>query len=110
MAVTQFDRDALAKWYARQHLKVDDAIREIYYLPTNAPEREIRLVEVNQGIIEQVDQALEPLDFGVDVGAENSHQLIVLDVTPAQWDRIERRELMLPPDWHLDGAVKVAGQ
>ena len=39
---------------------------------------------------------LEPIDFGVDVGGADSHTLLVLDVTVAQWDKIRRGELALP--------------
>ena len=33
MAQIPFNRDAMAKWYARQHRQTDSGIREIYYLP-----------------------------------------------------------------------------
>jgi hypothetical protein len=46
---------------------------------------------------------LEPIDFGVDVQG-NEYTLLVLDVTPAQWDRIDRRDITLPAGWSLDGA------
>ena len=83
-----FNRDAMAKWYAKQHLQTDPGIRQIYYLPKGASDREIRFVEVNRLIAELNDDALEPLDFGVDTGAESEHKLFVLDVTPSQWDAI----------------------
>ncbi len=38
---------------------------------------------------------LEPIDFGVDTGAESEHKLFVLDVTPAQWEAIRRSDLAL---------------
>ena len=47
MAAIQFDRDIMARWYATEHLKTDPGIVSVYYLPTNAGEREIRFVEVN---------------------------------------------------------------
>ena len=72
MPATLFDRDALARWYAEQHAKTDPGIRSVYYLPTNAPEREIRFVEVNDLIGERGDDTLEPIDFGVDMGADGA--------------------------------------
>ena len=105
MPVTQFNRDTMARWYAKEHLKTDPGIVSVYYLPTNAGEREIRFVEINKLIGERNDNALEPIDFGIDTGTENEHKLFVLDVTPEQWERIAAEELRLPHDWSLDGAI-----
>ena len=105
MPATTFDRDSMAKWYAKQHLKTDPGVRSIYYLPTNAPEREIRLVEVNDLIGDRDDDALEPIDFGVDAGMDSAHKLFVLDVTPGQWQRISAAALALPSGWSLQDAV-----
>lgn len=105
MATTVFDRDSMARWYAQQHLTTDPGIVAVYYLPANAGDREIRLVEVNRLLGERNDSALEPIDFGVDTGTDHAHKLFVLDVTPDQWDRIQASELALPCAWSLDGAV-----
>ena len=105
MPATQFDRDATARWYASEHLKTDPGIRAIYYLPRNAPEREIRFIEINELLADRDDETLEPIDFGVDTGTESEHRLFVLDVTPNQWDRISQRMLALPPGWSLEGKV-----
>ncbi len=92
----------MARWYAREHLNTDPGIATIYYLPQNAEEREIRFVEVNQLMADRDDDALEPIDFGVDAGLESAHRLFVLDVTPSQWERIEKGGLSLPAHWSLD--------
>ena len=105
MPATQFDRDAMALWYAKEHLKTDPGIVSVYYLPIDATEREIRFVEVNQLIGDRNDDALEPIDFGIDTGMDTAHKLFVLDVTPDQWERITSQELSLPSDWSLDGAI-----
>ena len=105
MPATQFDRDATASWYAQQHLKTDPGIRSVYYLPTNAPDREIRFIEINELLADRNDDALEPVEFGVDTGMESAHQLFVLDVTPGQWDRIRQSLLPLPQGWSLDAAM-----
>jgi len=101
MPAVKFDRDAMANWYARQHLKTDPGITEIYYLPDGAPEREIRFVEINKLLANINSDALEPVDFGVDTGAESEHKLFVLDVTPSQWLSITQGELSLPDGWSL---------
>ncbi len=104
MQATQFDRDAMASWYAQEHLKVDPGVRTIYYLGDQAPDREIRFLEVNDMMAERTDDALEPLDFGVDIGSDVEHKLFVLDVTPAQWDLIHQSALPLPNGWSLTDA------
>ncbi len=94
-----FDRDALAKHYAKRHLATDAGVEEIYYLPTDSPPREIRFLEVNRLISETTP--LEPIDFGVDTGTADAHTLYVLDVTPAQWKAIRSEQLPLPTGWSL---------
>ena len=103
MPLTQFDRDSMARSYAQEHLKADPGIIAVYYLPKNAPAREIRFVEVNSLIGDRNDNALEPIDFGVDMGMESEHKLFVLDVTPEQWERVCSHALRLPDGWSLDG-------
>ncbi len=105
MQATEFDRDSMARWYAKQHLNTDPGVREVYYLPADAAEREIRFVEVNELIADRNDDTLEPVDFGVDMGTESEHSLFVLDVTPSQWDRIRQSSLPLPSNWSLENAV-----
>ena len=104
MQATQFDRDAMAGWYAQEHLKVDPGVQAVYYLIADAPEREIRFLEINTMMAERDDEILEPLDFGVDVGSEVEHKLFVLDITPSQWELIQRSALHLPRGWSLAGA------
>lgn len=105
MTATQFDRDSMARWYANRHLKTDPGIRAVYYLPAGAPEREIRFVEVNEMIAERDQHPLEPIDFGVDVRGAEGHTLMVLDVTPVQWEKIQSQQMQLPGDWSLEGAI-----
>src|SRR5262249_52770324 len=98
-----FDRDGRAEWYARKHLKTVPGTTAIYYLPGGAPEREVRLLEVND-LIGESTGPLKPVDSGVNVDGPDSHTLYVLDVTPAQWHRIHPGELSLPGAGALDGA------
>jgi hypothetical protein len=107
MPATQFNRNAMARSYAARHLKTDPGIKEIYYLPAGAPEREIRLLEVNDLIADRNKTPLEAIDFGVDIGSANSHTLLVLDVTPGQWEKIRVKGLSLPTGWSLEKAIRV---
>jgi len=99
----------MAHWYAQEHLRTDPGIVSVYYLPTNAGDREIRFLEVNRLIGDRNDDALEPIDFGVDGGMESAHKLLVLDVTPQQWERIRTNKLRLPVSWSLDNAIHFDG-
>jgi hypothetical protein len=103
---TAFDRDSLARWYASRHFQTDAGVQRIFYLPTNSPPRQIRLLEVNRMISETTP--LEAIDFGVDVGGAEGHTLFVLDVTPTQWDAIQKGDLALPVDWTLTGSTELS--
>jgi len=105
MSVTHSSKEEMVRWYATRHLNTDPGIRTVYYLPVGAPEREIRFLEINDLIVVRELDPLEPLDFGVDVDGAEPHALLVVDVTPDQWERIRRGELSLPGGWSLDGAV-----
>jgi hypothetical protein len=97
---TSFDRDGHARWYAKRHMDIDDGVVQILYLPTNAPPREIRFVEVNRLISETTHP--EPIDFGVDIDSADAHTLYVLDVTPDQWEALQNGAMSLPAGWTLD--------
>lgn len=97
----EFDRDKLAAWYARGHMDFEPYIREVVYLPANAPAGEIRLVEVNARLTYPDDSPVEPLDFGIDRDLPGEHTLLVADVTPAQWEHIRAGVLPLPEGWVL---------
>lgn len=102
---TAFDRDRLAIWYANRHMDVDDGVVQIYHLPKGAPPREIRFLEVNRLISETT--APEPIDFGVATDVDDAHTLLVLDVTPAQWEAIQDGDMPLPPGWTLDDSQEL---
>ena len=99
-AKSHFDREALAQNYANLHFDVDEGVREIHFLPQGAPPREIRLLEVNSLVAEI--QNPEPIDFGVDMGPDR-HVLVVLDITPHQWDLLQKGLQPMPAGWSLKG-------
>ncbi len=96
-----FYRDSWARHYARGHYSIDDAIEAIYYLPGNSPEREIRFIEVNHAIAEMIHP--EPIDFVIDSGGTYPHTLVVLDITPSQWEEVKNGARLLPSGWSLTG-------
>lgn len=105
MSTVTFDRDQMASWYATQHFKTDTGVVEIYYLPENSGDREIRFLEVNTMVGEGTIRQLSPIDYGVDFGTENEHKLLVADVTPNQLSLVLDKTILLPEGWTLDGAI-----
>ncbi len=73
----------------------------MFDLHHDAPEREIRFVEVNTLLCEPNNDPLEPVDFGIDTGMESAHKLMVLDVTPQQWEQIRQDTSVLPTGWSV---------
>ena len=91
-------------------LVTDPGIVAVYFLPNNADKREIRFVEVNSLIGDRNDDVLEPIDFGIDMGMDTEHKLFVLDVTPDQWNRIQKYDLNLPGNWSLEKAIHYSNE
>src|SRR5579859_6481728 len=72
-------RDDVAAWVAKQHLTIDSAVREIWYLPEGAPPEEIRLLELSDRLAGG-DGDSEAIDFGMDIEGAEFH-LLIADVT-----------------------------
>lgn len=109
MSFATFDRDSMARWHADRQMATDPEVEDIYYLKTNAPDREVRLIEVNSQIVPRDEDPIHPLDFGVDRGGETDHKLLIADVTPGQWAEIESGKISLPDGWTLEGAIHYPG-
>ena len=102
---TSFDRDKQAELYAKTHFEYDPGVTQIFYLPTDAPWDEIRLLEVNKLLSEGPPP--EPVDFGLNRDGADAHTLIVLDVTPSQWTNIQNGKLPLPTGWTMEGKREI---
>lgn len=98
-----------AHWLARRHLSTDAAIERVIYLPTGAPENEIRLLEVNRFLNQSDPQAIEPLDFTPEM--DLPYRVFVADITGDQWDLVKRDgDPVLPPGWRFqDNQMIVRG-
>jgi hypothetical protein len=97
------DRDFIAAWLAKKHFIADSAIREVWYLPKNAPQDEIRLLELSDRLAGN-ESRVDPLDFGLDIDGAN-FRLMVADVTTDQMEQIKQNRQQLPPGWSLDGTT-----
>lgn len=104
MTPSPFDIDSQARHYAKTHYRSDAGVQEIYYLPSETPDRTIRFIEVNNLMAEMRDDCLEPFELTADRGSHTEHHISILDVTPAQWDRINARQITLPEGWALGAA------
>lgn len=93
-------RDQVAEWLAIQHYAADPGITDVWYL-RDSPKQEIRLIEVNTLLTGLSDEDIIPVDFGFDVEGLN-YTLLVVDVTPDQWKRLQAGALPLPEHWTLN--------
>lgn len=96
MATVDLERDQRTEVFANRHWRTDSGVEAIYYLPEQAPDREIRLVEVNREVASLEGLPIEPIDFGIDANRESFHRLLVLDLSPDQWHMICENEISLP--------------
>jgi hypothetical protein len=100
-------RGQVARWLAIRHLATDAALERVIYLPANAPDNEIRLLEVNR-LLNPPDDAIEPLEFTP--VWDLPYRVFVADITSDQWDRLRQNPGVLPPGWDLrDSQVILRG-
>jgi hypothetical protein len=99
--VTQ-ERAAFAIWLARQHLRFDSRLTQVVYLPTGAPEDEVRLLEVNTGLYPEPGSPIVPVETTPAV-TDLPFRVWVADVTPDEWNQIQANPGLLPPGWSLEG-------
>jgi hypothetical protein len=92
--------EQFAQWLAHRHLSTDAAIERVVYLPTGAPENEIRLLEVNRFLNSPETESIEPLDFTPEM--DLPYRVFVADITSNQWEQIKKNPKdILPPAWEL---------
>lgn len=92
-----------ARWLAQRHMETDAAIERVVYLPTGAPNNEVRLLEVNRFLYPPDNDVIEPLDFSPD-DADLPFRVFVADVTQDQWERIQREPHLLGHlGWQMEG-------
>jgi hypothetical protein len=99
--VTQ-ERAAFAEWLARQHLRFDNRLTEVVYLPAGAPEDEVRLLEVNSGLYPEPGNPIVPVETTPAV-TDLPFRVWVADVTPDEWSQIQTNASLLPAGWSLEG-------
>ncbi|MCI0378944.1 MAG: hypothetical protein L0215_15155 [Gemmataceae bacterium] len=88
---------------ADAHYRVEQGITHIFRITGAAdaesrPEEPIKLLEVNRHTI---PTGIMPLHFGPAPAHGIHYPSIIIEVTPAEFQRIKRRELPLPNGWTL---------
>lgn len=95
------EKAAFAEWLARQHLRFDSRLTRVIYLPTGAPDDEVRLLEVNTGLFPQPGSPIEPIEATPAVH-DLPFRVWVADVTPDEWEQIQTQPALLPEGWSLE--------
>ena len=94
-------KDEVARHLAHLHYDVEAGMTKIFRVMAS-PDREsraeepIKLLEVNEYTS---PSGVMPLGFGPSPGSGVPFPSIILEVTPEEYERIESRELALPPGW-----------
>ena len=96
-------RDQVAEWVAKRHMSADGGIQQVWFLDSESPTGEIRLLEVSERFTGQPTK-IEPIDFGLDV-AGAKFKLLVADVSEDHLEQIKVDPMgSLPKGWRIDGA------
>ena len=75
-------------------------------MPSGAPEHEIRFIEVNALLTTPQVGRVESVDFSPTIDGLN-FRVLVADVTPDEWQRIQDKKLLLPEGWDLKDCRKL---
>ncbi len=100
------ERAAFATWLARQHLRFDKRLSEVIYLPTGAPDDQVRLLEINTGLYPEPGSPVVPIGATPAVSDFPFH-VWVADVTPDEWTQIHANPGLLPLGWTLEGRLTI---
>lgn len=98
------ERAAFARWLGGQHLRFDKRLTMVVYLPTGAPDDQVRLLEVNTGLYPDPGTPLTPIESTPAV-TDLPFRVWVLDVTPDEWTAIQQNPQMLPQGWSLENST-----
>lgn len=94
-------KEESARILAQKHFELDDGLRTIlWFKGTNEAEanaREpIKLLEVNAAT---VSSGVMPLHFAAVPSMGIPYPSVIVEVTPDEYKRIEKKELSLPKNW-----------
>jgi len=99
---------AVARRLARAHARIDPGITKIFrVLAANEqellPTEPVKLLEVNK---DTPANGVVPVTFGPDPVAGVHFSSVIVEVTPAEFKRIQNGELKLPGGWRLGNEIR----
>ena len=104
--LNRMSKKEFVDWIACRHFAIDKGITRIFYFPVDAPEEEVRLLEVNVLASLPENGPVEAVDFMPDIEGVH-YTLFVADVTPRQLDAILNRQLSLPRGWQMQECQEI---
>jgi hypothetical protein len=101
------DREEVAKRLAQVHYQVEPAVSAIYAIQDNTtdgsqPDAPIRLLEVNQNT---PPAGILPIQFDPAPTSGIPYAAVIVEVTPGEFERIQRKELRLPNGWVVGALI-----
>lgn len=97
-------KDELAQQLASLHYEDHPGISRIFRVLTadtsseEKPDEPIKLLEVNE---DTIAAGIQPLRFGPDPSGGVPYPLIVIELTPEEFEQLNRGGLELPKPWRL---------
>ncbi len=98
-------KDQVAARLAETHYILESGIRHIFRIRSDATEdgaaEPIKLLEVNA---DTVPSGILPVYFGPREEGGIPYATVIVDVTPAEFDRLQAHDLALPDGWRVGEA------
>ena len=96
-------KDAVAQRLAEAHYAIEPGIELIIELlgspvQESDPKEPVKLLEVNQNTTES---GIQPLFFGPHAASGIFYPSVIIEVTPGEYEQIQREPAMLPNGWRL---------
>ncbi len=89
---------------ARAHYEVEPGLRAIYRLESADPnDHRIKLLEVNE---QTVPAGIVPVGFPAHPASGLHYPSVVIEVTPQEYEAIQRKQLNLPAGWEVRDAYE----
>jgi len=89
---------------ARAHYEVEPGLRAIYRLKSADPnDHRIKLLEVNE---QTVPTGIMPVGFPAHPASGLHYPSVVIEVTPQEYEAIQRKQLNLPTGWDVRDAYE----
>ena len=97
------EKDAEATSLAQKHYQIETGMTGIFRLSGSAeaeakPNEPIKLLEVNQ---KTIASGIMPIQFGPSPASGIHFSSVILEITPDEYQQLERNELVLPNGWRI---------